>query len=258
MSEKQRLDLLLVERGHFSTRGRAKRAIMAGVVDVDGQRVDKPGSQLPPDSSIAVRDRGEPFVSRAGRKLAHALDHFALDPAGMVCADIGSSTGGFTDCLLQRGAERVYAIDVGYGQLHHSLRTDERVVVMERTNARYLEPGAIPEACRLITIDVSFISVLKVAPSILPILAAGGWLLPMLKPQFEVGREKVGKGGVVRDENVRHEIVDRRSGQLADLGLELQGSTESPVHGPKGNREVFVLLQKPGLPSEATNEVTGP
>ena len=169
-----RLDQLLVERGLFPSREQARRAVMAGTVEVEGRRVDKPGTAVPGRPALAVLAPKEPFVSRAGRKLAHALDHFGVDPAGRVCLDVGASTGGFTDCLLQRGAARVYAVDVGYGQLDLRLRNDPRVVVMERINARNLAPDALPEPCGLITVDVSFISLLKVVPALLPHLAPGG------------------------------------------------------------------------------------
>ncbi|MES1211463.1 MAG: TlyA family RNA methyltransferase, partial [Acidobacteriota bacterium] len=236
-----RLDQLLVERGLFPSREQARRAVMAGVVEVEGRRVDKPGTDIASSARVEVLAPKEPFVSRAGRKLAHALDHFGVDPAGKVCLDVGASTGGFTDCLLQRGAARVYALDVGYGQLDHRLRTDPRVVVMERINARHLAPDALPEAVDLITIDVSFISLDKIVPALLPHLAPGGLLLPMIKPQFEAGRGVVGKGGILRDEAVRQRVVRECAEGLAALGspqpLDLQGPFDSPVHGMGGNRE---------------------
>jgi 23S rRNA (cytidine1920-2'-O)/16S rRNA (cytidine1409-2'-O)-methyltransferase len=240
-----RLDQLLVERGLFPSREQARRAVMAGVVEVEGRRVDKPGTGIPDEARVAVLAPKEPFVSRAGRKLAAALDHFGVDPAGKVCLDVGASTGGFTDCLLQRGALRVYAVDVGYGQLDQRLRNDPRVVVMERVNARHLEPGALPEPVDLVTIDVSFISLDKVVPALLPHLAPGGLLLPMIKPQFEAGRGAVGKGGILRDETVRERVVRTAAEGLAalDPGLELAGIFDSPVHGTGGNRESFALLR---------------
>ena len=188
-------------------------------------------------------------MSRAGRKLAHALDHFDLfgvDPAGRVCLDVGASTGGFTDCLLQRGAARVYALDVGYGQLDLRLRNDPRVVVMERINARHLAPDALPEPCGLITIDVSFISLLKILPALLPHLAPGGCLLPMIKPQFEAGRGAVGKGGILRDEEVRRRAIDECAAGIAALGLAPHGVFDSPVAGTGGNREAFALFRNGG------------
>ncbi len=217
---------------------------MAGAVEVDGRRVDKPGAAVDAAAALAVRER-EPFVSRGGRKLAGALDAFGIDPAGRVCLDIGASTGGFTDCLLQRGARRVYAFDVGHGLLDARLRADPRVVLRERFNARHLEPGDVPEPVMLAVFDVSFISLLKVVPPAIPLLAPGGLLLPLVKPQFEVGRAAVGKGGVVRDESVRREIVRRRAAELVDLGLELVAESDSRLPGADGNREVFLLLRRP-------------
>ena len=217
---------------------------MAGVVEVGGQRVDKPGTAVHTDAEVSVRQPTEPFVSRAGRKLAAALDHFEIDPSGSTCLDVGASTGGFTDCLLQRGAGKVYAIDVGYGQLDLSIRNDPRVVVMERVNARHLEPDALPERCDLMTIDVSFISLAKVVPALLPHLAAGARVLTLIKPQFEAGRELVEKGGIVRDEEVRRRVIEEAAADLAGLDhpevrLELVGLFDSPVTGVKGNREAF-------------------
>jgi len=245
-----RLDQLLVSRGLFPSREQARRAVMAGAVAVDGRRVDKPGSDVPAAARLEVAAR-EPFVSRAGRKLAAALDAFGLDPRGWVCLDVGASTGGFTDCLLQRGAARVYALDVGYGQLDSRLRSDPRVVVMERVNARHLPADALPERCDLAVVDVSFISLLKVVPALLPHLAPGGLLLPLVKPQFEAGRGEVGKGGILRDEERRRAIVEARAGELAALGLELLGTFDSPVWGAEGNRETFALLRRPAAAAPA-------
>jgi 23S rRNA (cytidine1920-2'-O)/16S rRNA (cytidine1409-2'-O)-methyltransferase len=239
-----RLDQLLVERGLFSSREQARRAVMAGTVEVAGRRVDKPGTAVAADSALAVLAPKEPFVSRAGRKLAHALDHFGVDPSGRVCLDVGASTGGFTDCLLQRGAARVYAVDVGYGQLDLRLRNDPRVVVMERINARNLAPDALPEPCGLITVDVSFISLLKVVPALLPHLAPAGLLLPMIKPQFEAGRGAVGKGGILRDDEVRARAIATCVAGIEALGLEPLGLFDSPVAGTGGNREAFALFRR--------------
>jgi 23S rRNA (cytidine1920-2'-O)/16S rRNA (cytidine1409-2'-O)-methyltransferase len=241
-----RLDQLLVERGLFPSREQARRAVMAGTVEVEGKRVDKPGTAVPGEARVAVLAPKEPFVSRAGRKLAHALDHFEVDAAGRVCLDVGASTGGFTDCLLQRGAARVYAVDVGYGQLDLRLRNDPRVVVMERINARNLAPGALPERCGLITVDVSFISLLKVVPALVPHLAPGGLLLPMIKPQFEAGRGAVGKGGILRDEALRSRVVRECAEGIAALGLTPFGVFDSPVAGTGGNREAFALFRSAG------------
>jgi 23S rRNA (cytidine1920-2'-O)/16S rRNA (cytidine1409-2'-O)-methyltransferase len=239
----ERLDQLLYRRKLFDSREKARRAVMAGLVEVDGRTIDKPGSAVREDAALEVKGAAEPYVSRAGRKLAAALDHFRIDPTAWVCLDVGASTGGFTDCLLQRGAERVYALDVGYGQLDYGLRRDPRVVVMERVNARYLEPGAIAEPCDLITIDVSFISLAKVVPALLPFMSAGGKLLPMVKPQFEAGRQHVGKGGIVRDAAVRDRVVAECADAIAALGLRPLGRFESPLAGARGNRECFALFE---------------
>ena len=247
-----RLDQLLVERGLFPSREQARRAVMAGVVSVAGRRVDKPGAAVDVAAAVEVAAR-EPFVSRAGRKLAAGLDHFGLDPAGWACLDAGASTGGFTDCLLQRGAARVYALDVGYGQLDARLRADPRVTVMERVNARHLPADALPEPCDLITMDLSFISLDKVVPALLPHLRRDGLLLPLIKPQFEAGRGAVGKGGILRDEPVRRRVVEECAARLAALedpsrgvGLRLLGLFDSPVAGSGGNRETFALLGRRG------------
>ncbi len=239
-----RLDQMLFQQGLFPSREKARRAVMAGSVAVDGRRVDKPGTPTAEGAALEVLAPAEPFVSRAGRKLAAALDHFGLDPAGRVCLDVGASTGGFTDCLLERGAARVYALDVGYGQLDFRLRNDPRVVVMERVNARHLKPEDLPEACGLITVDVSFISLVKVVPALLPHLADGGALLPLIKPQFEAGRRRVGKGGIVRDAAVRRRVIDGRVADLERLGLACRGVFDSPVAGSRGNREAFALFER--------------
>jgi len=228
---------------------------MAGVVAVSGQRVDKPGTAIPDSAEIAVAAPASPFVSRAGGKLDAALAHFLpgypeLDPSGAVCLDVGASTGGFTDCLLQRGAKRIYALDVGYGQLDHRLRQDPRVVVMERINARHLGSEDLPERCDLVTVDVSFISLAKVVPALLPHLREGGHLLVLIKPQFEAGRRQVGKGGIVRDEEVRLQVVEETARGLAALGPRLLGVVDSAVAGIRGNREAFALLRKAAGPEE--------
>jgi 23S rRNA (cytidine1920-2'-O)/16S rRNA (cytidine1409-2'-O)-methyltransferase len=243
-----RLDQLLAERGLYPSREQARRAVMAGVVEVEGRRVDKPGTAVAADARVEVLAPREPFVSRAGRKLADALDRFGVDPAGLVCLDVGASTGGFTDCLLQRGARRVYALDVGYGQLDLGLRQDPRVVVMERVNARHLAAGALPEPCGLVTIDVSFISLAKVVPAIVPHLAPGGLLLALVKPQFEAGRGAVGKGGILRDEEVRRRAIEECVAGIAGPGtrLEALGRIDSAVPGAGGNREAFALFRKAG------------
>lgn len=237
-----RLDQLLHQRGLFPSREQARRAVMAGSVTVDGRRAEKPGTPTPEDARVELLDAGEPYASRAGRKLAAALDHFGIDPEGWTCLDVGASTGGFTDCLLQRGAHRVYALDVGYGQLDYRLRQDPRVVVMERINARYLRPDDLPERCDLVTVDVSFISLTKVVPSLLCHVKPGGLLLPLIKPQFEAGRRLVGKGGIVRDPQVRRRVIGERVAELG-AGLETLGVVDSAVAGMTGNREAFALFR---------------
>lgn len=217
---------------------------MAGLVSVDGRRVDKPGVAVSEAAEIDVSGPREPYVSRGGRKLEGALDHFGLDPRGWTCLDVGASTGGFTDCLLQRGAVRVYAVDVGRGQLDYRLRSDPRVVVMEGINARYLAADAIPERCDLVTVDLSFISVVKVVPALLPLVAPDGRLLVLIKPQFEAGRRLVGKGGVVRDEALRGRVIAERVADLSSLGLRLIGIVDCEVRGVKGNREAFALFRE--------------
>lgn len=242
----ERLDRLLVERGLYPSREKARRAVMAGVVEVAGRRIDKPGTSVREDAELNVRAKTEPFVSRAGRKLEAALGHFDIAVEAAVCLDVGASTGGFTQCLLERGAQRVYAVDVGYGQLDLELRQDPRVVVMERVNARYLAPDALPEPADLVTVDVSFISLAKVVPALLPHMRPGARLLTLIKPQFEAGRGLVGKGGVIRDEVTRRGVIDTAAAEIAALGLEPLGLFDSPVHGMRGNREAFALFRPLG------------
>ncbi len=244
-----RLDQLLATRGLFASREQARRAVMAGEVRVGGQVVDKPGVAVADDATIEVAAR-PPFVSRAGGKLAAALDHFGVDVAGLVCLDVGASTGGFTDCLLQRGATRVYALDVGRGQLEWRLRQDPRVVTLEGINARHLAADGLPERCDLITVDVSFISLLQVVPALLPHLRPEGLLLALIKPQFEVGRAAVGKGGIVRDKAVRRQVIDERVEGLAALGLQPRGVIDSPVAGAEGNVEALALFGAPPAPAD--------
>ncbi len=231
---KGRLDLLLVERGLAGSRTEAQRLIMAGQVTVGDQVVDKPGTQVPISEQVAVADR-LPYVSRGGFKLAAALDAFDLDVSGWIVADVGASTGGFTDCLLQRGATRVYAIDVGYGQLAWKLRRDSRVVIMDRTNARYLEN--LPEPVDLTTIDVSFISLRLILPPAAGWLRPGGRIVALIKPQFEAGRQQVGKGGVIRDPAIHHAVLEEITAWAGSKGLRLMGLIRSPIVGPAGNIE---------------------
>ena len=245
--EKERLDKVLVRRGLAESREKAQALIMAGQVYVNGIRIDKAGTKIPLEAEIEIRGKGLPFVSRGGLKLAHALKEFALEPRGFICADIGASTGGFTHCLLKAGARRVYAIDVGKGQLHFRLRQDPRVVVMEGVNARYLKAEDLPEPVDLATIDVSFISLTKVLPAVANILKPGGQIIALIKPQFEVGPKRVGKGGVVRDPKLHEEVVDQIKSFAQKLGFKVLGVAESPLLGPAGNKEFLILLEKPGL-----------
>lgn len=242
---KVRLDIALVERGLLESREKAARVLLAGDVLVDGQRMDKAGALVAPSARIELVARPR-FVSRGGDKLAHALATFAIEPRGRVAIDVGASTGGFTHCLLERGAVKVYAVDVGQGQLDAKLRADGRVVVMEKTNARNLPVDSFPESPDLATVDVSFISLEKVLPSVFGVLTSKGEAVVLVKPQFEVGKGQVGKGGVVRDGS-HHRAVISRVARFAVLhGWHARGVTASPLKGPKGNREFFLLLTKTG------------
>ncbi len=238
-----RLDLLLVERGLLESAERARAFIMAGQVFVKGERVDKAGARVDLEAEIEVRGLDMPFVSRGGFKLDGALASFGLDVTGWAAVDVGASTGGFTDCLLQRGAARVYAVDVGYGQLAWRLRQDPRVINIERTNIRALPEGVIPEPLDLAVADCSFISLRKVLPSVLPLLKAGAVLVVLVKPQFEAGRGQVGQGGVVRDEAARREVIAEVSAWCAGRGLEVLGGVDSDTHGPSGNVEHLLWLR---------------
>jgi 23S rRNA (cytidine1920-2'-O)/16S rRNA (cytidine1409-2'-O)-methyltransferase len=242
---KERLDVLLVEAGLAPTRTKAQALVLSGQVVVGEQRVDKPGTRVSVEAPLRLKGEVLPYVSRGGLKLRHALDTFALDVRGAVAADIGASTGGFTDCLLQAGAVRVHAVDVGYGQLHEKLRQDSRVVVYERTNARHLLPLAMGEAVDVLVVDVSFISLALVLPAVLPVLRPGGHLVALVKPQFEVGRAEVGKGGVVRDEAARGRAVEAVRAGVEAHGLRVLGVTLSPILGPAGNQESLLAAQKP-------------
>jgi len=237
---KIRLDRLLVLRGLAPTREKAQAMILAGTVSVAGKRADKAGSPVAEDAEVAVAGPAHPYVSRGGLKLAAALGAFGLDPAGAVCPDVGASTGGFTDCLLQRGASRVYAIDVGHGQLDARLRADPRVVVRERVNARHLAPADVPEPVRLAAVDVSFISLRLVLPAVAPLVSNGGSIVVLVKPQFEAGRGEVPRGGVVRSDAVRRRVVEEISEAGRRLGLAVGGTMPSPIRGARGNEE-FLL-----------------
>jgi 23S rRNA (cytidine1920-2'-O)/16S rRNA (cytidine1409-2'-O)-methyltransferase len=242
---RERLDERVVREGLAPTRAQAQALILAGRVLVDDAPAQKAGQAVAPDARVRLRGEARRFVSRGGEKLEGALADLGIDPAGKVCLDLGASTGGFVDCLLQHGAARVVAVDVGYGQLDLRLRDDPRVRLLERTNARHLDPADVPEAIELVTVDVSFISATLLLPRIAEIAPAAG-LLVMVKPQFEVGRERVGKGGVVRDDADREAAV-RRVRQAAEaLGYVLRGQAESRLPGPKGNREVFLWMGPAG------------
>ena len=243
-NSKERADLLLVERGLAPSRARAQALILAGIVLSGTRRIDKAGELLPKDAELRLREEDHPYVSRGGVKMAGALDAFGLAPEGVVAADFGASTGGFTDCLLQRGAQRIYAIDVGYGQLHPKLRNDPRVVVMERVNARTLAAGALPEAMQWIVIDASFIGLGKLLPAAHALLAPGGYVVALVKPQFEVGKASIAKGGVVRDEAARSEAIARVCSEAEALGFKVRQQADAVIEGPSGNREHFVWLER--------------
>ena len=239
---KLRLDKLLLFNKLVDSRQKAQALIAAGLVFVNGQRADKAGIQFPDTSDIEIKGNKCPYVSRGGLKLAGGLDYFRIDPTGCICADIGASTGGFTDCLLQKGAAKVYAIDVGYGQLDWKLRQDDRVVVMERTNARHLAKSDIPEPIDLAVIDASFISLELLIEPVLIFLKPAGKLIALIKPQFEVGKGLVGKGGVVKDSQLHQATIDKIDAFGTALGLKNHGVVPSPLLGPKGNREFLIYF----------------
>lgn len=251
--ERERLDQALVRRGLCPSRQRAAALILAGEVTVGGHPAGKPGDRVALDAEIAVRSAKTPYVSRGGLKLEAALERFALDPAGRVCLDAGASTGGFTDCLLRRGASRVYAVDVGYGQLAWRLRNDPRVVVRERVNARHLTAEDVPEPVDLAVADLAFISFAKVLPAIAARMrpGSGSVIVPLIKPQFEAGPDRVGKGGVVRDPVVHREVLLRVLADCAAAGWTAQGLIASPIHGADGNREFLAMLRRDGGAADA-------
>ncbi len=259
MKIKKRLDVLLVEHGYAETRTKAQAVIMSGLVYVDGQKADKPGVSYPETVALEVRTGGCPYVSRGGLKLEKALRDFGVDPTGYVCSDSGASTGGFTDCLLQQGASKVFAIDVGYGQLDWKIRSDPRVVVMERTNVRYVTPEQLGEPLDLSVVDVSFISLRIVLPVIKTFLKPqSGQVLCLIKPQFEAGKEKVGKKGVVRDPEIHKEVLDSFVELTQQIGMTILGLTFSPVKGPEGNIEFLAHLtleDKPGIQTDTAQVV---
>ena len=241
--KKQRLDQLVYELGFTESRERARTTIMSGLVFVNGQRADKPGMTVDPEAKIEVRGEALPFVSRGGFKLDKALKVFPVDPAGKVCIDCGASTGGFTDVLLQHGAEKVYAVDVGYGQLAWKLRTDDRVVNLERTNLRYVDETIIPEPLDLAVMDVSFISIRLILPAVKALLRPGADYICLIKPQFEAGRDEVGKKGVVRDAKVHEQVVRGILDFARELGFSVMGLDFSPIKGPEGNIEYICHLK---------------
>ena len=245
MSQRKRLDLLLVERGLVASREQARRLIMAGAVVAGEQRADKPGTLVDPTTAVRLKaDTRSPYVSRGGHKLAGGLKDFGLDVTGVTALDVGASTGGFTDCLLQHGAAKVFAVDVGYGQLAWSLRQDPRVVNLERRNIRSLAPDELNPTPSLAVIDASFISLTLVIPHVISLIVDKGEIVALVKPQFEVGKGRVGKGGVVRDPALHAEVLADLQARADGWQLEVKGVTESPLRGPKGNKEFFLYVQK--------------
>lgn len=244
MSKKIRLDVLVTERGLCESRQKAQATIMAGLVFVDGQRSDKPGTPVAEDAHVEVRGHALRYVSRGGLKLEKAMQTFPITLEGKVCADIGASTGGFTDCMLQNGAAKVYSIDVGYGQLAWKLRTDERVVNLERTNFRYVTREQVPDELDFASVDVSFISLYHIFPTLRTLLKAGGRAVCLIKPQFEAGRENVGKKGVVRDKSVHIAVIEKIIGLIAENNFSLLGLDFSPIKGPEGNIEYLCFIEK--------------
>jgi 23S rRNA (cytidine1920-2'-O)/16S rRNA (cytidine1409-2'-O)-methyltransferase len=242
---KMRLDKLLVEKGYADTRSKALGLIMSGNVLVDGKPITKAGTAIDENSGISLKEL-PPYVSRAGRKLEAALEAFGFDLTGKVAIDIGASTGGFTDVMLQKGAVKVYAVDVGHGQLHWRLRNNERVISLEGVNARNLDPAIIPELCDIATFDVSFISLKLVIPPVLQVLKPHSHLIALIKPQFEAGRHHVQKGGIVRDEHVANEVIHDMETFLSSLGLNVHGTIPSPVKGVKGNQEYLIYAIRGG------------
>ncbi|HEY0706423.1 MAG TPA: TlyA family RNA methyltransferase [Polyangia bacterium] len=245
---RQRADLVVVEQGLAPSREKARALILAGEVLQGDTPIDKAGELIAPDAALRLRSEPMPFVSRGGVKLAHALATFGLDVAGKVALDIGASTGGFSDCLLQRGVGRIYAIDVGHGQLHWKVASDPRVVVIDRTNVRHLQPGALPELATFAVIDVSFISLRLVLPVLPALLVPGAEVVALVKPQFEVGRQNVGKGGIVRDQAAREAALAGIAEAAAGFGFSIIGQTQSPITGGKGNIEFLLGLRAPVTP----------
>jgi 23S rRNA (cytidine1920-2'-O)/16S rRNA (cytidine1409-2'-O)-methyltransferase len=241
---KERLDILMLEKGLVKSRQEAQSFILAGFVKVNGEIITRAGQRLSSESAIKISRDYCPYVSRGGLKLQAALDIFQVEVYNKISLDVGASTGGFTDCLLKRGAQKVYAVDVGYGQLAWELRNDPRVIPLEKTNIRYLKPENLPEKVELATIDVSFISLVLVLPAVKNLLHSPGQILALIKPQFEVGKGEVGKGGVVKDLNKHQEVIQKISSRAEELGLSSLGVIRSPLKGPKGNLEYFIYLSQ--------------
>jgi 23S rRNA (cytidine1920-2'-O)/16S rRNA (cytidine1409-2'-O)-methyltransferase len=250
MAERKRVDQLLVDRGLVESRARAQALVLAGLVFSGDRRVDKPGTAVAEDYPLTLKGQDHPWVSRGGLKLAHAIETFAIDPLGKTAIDVGASTGGFTDVLLTHGSAKVYAVDVGHGQLAWKLRTDPRVVVMERTNARHLTTAEIPEPVDLVVCDASFIGLETVLPAAMALTRPGAILAALIKPQFEVGKGRVGKGGVVREPELHQEVCERIRDWLSSRpGWRVEGISESPIQGPEGNRE-FLIVGRRDQPDE--------
>ena len=244
MNQNKRLDAYVFEHGYTESREKAKALIMAGVVYINNQKADKAGTVVKPDDKVEVRENPLKYVSRGGLKLEKAMNEYGINLTDNICADIGASTGGFTDCMLQNGAKKVYAIDVGYGQLAWSLRTNEKVVNLERTNFRYVTKEQIPDELDFASVDVSFISLSIIAPVLHTLMKVGAKAVCLIKPQFEAGKEKVGKKGVVRDKSVHKEVVDRICNMLKTQGFSILGLTFSPIKGPEGNIEYLAYIEK--------------
>jgi 23S rRNA (cytidine1920-2'-O)/16S rRNA (cytidine1409-2'-O)-methyltransferase len=256
MAERKRVDQILVDRGMVESRARAQALIIAGLVYSGDRRVDKPGTPVPVDCPLTLKGQDHPWVSRGGLKLAHAIETFGLDPAGKTAIDVGASTGGFTDVLLTHGAARVHAVDVGHGQLAWKLRTDPRVVVMERTNARHLTESDIPDPVDMVVCDASFIGLETVLPAALALTRPGAVLAALIKPQFEVGKGRVGKGGVVREPELHQEVCERIESWLNALpGWRVEGVSESPIQGPEGNREFLIVARRDRPEESAESEI---
>ncbi len=246
---KDRIDIVITDRGLCNSREKAKTLIMAGLVTVNGEKIDKPGTKIDSEANIEIKEQNE-FVSRGGYKLKKAIQIYNLDLTGKICADIGASTGGFTDCMLKNGASKIYAVDVGYGQLAWTLRNDPRVVNMERINARYLNAESIPDGLDFFSVDVAFISLSKILPAVTALMKRDGECVCLIKPQFEAGREFVGKKGVVRDKTVHLNVINNIIEVVRELGLTVKGLAYSPIKGPEGNIEYLIYAGKSGEPCE--------